>query len=240
MSMIYNYDVICANCGYTSTFSAGGSYEEGDHDELDTRPPVEYIGDAVPLPHICVNCGYCSPDLEEISPYRIEIINSQDYKKQLYEAYFPAIINRFLCYALILEKENQIAPAGWTALHAFWFCDDNEWKKEGNKCRMKAIEYFKIADSKGAQIYEDSNDFIGLLTDIHRRAENFDDALKLCEMGLTLDLKYMQRIQLLFERKLIRNKDSNRYSVLHVLNYEFEIRKIFNYIKEDFENESKN
>jgi hypothetical protein len=165
------------------------------------------------LVKMCPNCKYCYGDISTISNEGKRIIETVDYQNQIANTDFPNVANLFLCKSMILEAEENITQAAWSALHAAWCCDDSENQVQARICRTRAIELFQLANNIGEPIFEKGGEFVCLIVDLNRKCGNLSVARQLAELRLKLEDDELCRKILSLQKYLCKNKDLATYTI---------------------------
>ncbi len=197
---------VCGAEGRCPDIGAHGSYH-GPRD-LDTRPSVSQRSSIYMWVQRCQNCGYCGPDIAKGDDLSKEVVDSEEYQKQLTDSAYTETANSFLCRSMILEKLGDFVEAGWACVYAAWVCDDSGFDKSAAKCRGRAIELFRRAQTEKMPFAPSRGEEIILLVDLLRRSREFDEAAKLADVELSLDDEERTKTILTYEMDLIEEKDS--------------------------------
>lgn len=248
MSLPVSREIICGFCGHTKNFMDWASTNSFGSPDLDTRPAGNYrtaINQI--LVKRCENCGYCNADIEKCPDNIDSIINSTEYQNQLNSDLFPEKANEFLCKSIILESNQEIENAAWTALHAAWNCDDNERYVQSKKCRIRAIELFELANNAFSLSFKKLGELSLLLIDLYRRTEQFDKAEKLYSLRLTKEEDYLFKQILTFQNHLISIQEVKAFKIEDATKYfeensaeediEDECQDEFDYSESDYHDE---
>lgn len=220
MSLPVSTKLICANCQHEAEYMDWASTHSMGSPDLDTRPPEDYrFALNQLLVKKCEHCGYCSMNIEEGSDNLEEIINSDIYQKQLNNVQFPEKANQFLCKSLIRENAYDLENAAWASLHAAWNCDDNDKYVQSKYCRSRAIELFNIANATTTLKFKKDGEFSVLLVDLYRRTEQFDTAIKICEVRLKQEEDELLKQVLLFQKHLTLLADIKMYKIQNAVDY---------------------
>ena len=184
----------CTVCGEKSEHTEWRSTNAfGSHD-LDTRPPEMERSTIRMWVQTCPSCGYCAPTISRRIKGASEIVFSDLYQRQLNSPEFPRLVNAFLCHSLLEEHRGKYGEAGWSGIYAAWACDDAGLEIGAKKCRWRAGELLKKALERGQRFGEQRGAEEALLVDLLRRSSQFEEALKICNEGLS-PLTLYDRIQ---------------------------------------------
>lgn len=228
MTTIINIDKECVICKH--------SYEDREmasafivSRDLDGRSSIlSYGGDYIKT---CPACNYCSPDISRVNPPGLidvmtidkaveeikKIIESDSYKEQLNSNDYSKSINICLCYGMISERLNYYSDAARAFIYAAWNCDSQSNRGGAVKFRKKALHFMDEAKKKSQIFARSEIDEYLIKVDLLRRAEEFEEALKVCNEGLEkfskteepgneLNLKVLN-----FQKELVTENDGNRY-----------------------------
>jgi hypothetical protein len=166
----------------------------------------------------CPSCGYCAPDVSEPMEQAQDVIKTDAYQQQLKNQEFPKLANRFLCYSLIQERAGNFAKAGWSGINAAWACDDNGSSSSAVKCRENAIRLLNSAKEHSQSFAKQDGGEEALISDLLRRSNQFEEAAKICEVGLSKGPEDLIKAVLRFEKKLIDSKDNACHLVSEAVN----------------------
>jgi hypothetical protein len=212
------HDVTCAVCSATSLLLAPAGVPEGASPDFDTRPGSPATPSMLETWIAeCPRCGYCAEDLSSASEDAAEIVAGQEYKERLASNDLPVVARRFACYALLVEKAHLWCDAGWIWLHAAWACDDAADEEDGTYCRKMAIDRWKRGKELGQSFAEDLASEFAIVTDLYRRAGEFENAVVTCGEALDLEdipgpIEQMLRRQM----TLIQRRDRGRHSMMEL------------------------
>jgi hypothetical protein len=132
---------------------------------------------------------------------------SSRYREQLNDNESTALANRFLCAALAYEEAGDSLEAAWMATGAAWVSDDeNDWKSS-QRARVSAVARFIRAVTEPPAAVKWRRPDAVLLTDLLRRAAQFDDAYVTCKDGLAEEESASAGI-LRYEESLILARDA--------------------------------
>jgi len=214
----YNEQVTCSNCGKSNTLKVLGSYSTFPS-ELDYRPYYTAPDALKVLVQYCRSCGYCAPSIETLIENVSDIINRIEYKKQLSNKKLPKVCNHYLCYAIIMDGNGNYLEAGYSKLRAAWICDDDKNEAGTIECRIRAIESFNTAISKGQVMGDDFYTYITLI-DLYRRIGNFSKAEESCQVVLKINPQDKDQLKVIYYQKhLIEKRDSNRHIIKDAKSY---------------------
>ncbi len=208
MTTLDNKTTCCAVCREFSEQAILGSSYTHEPPDLDTRPG-EMLRATLPYwIHECPHCGYAAPDLEERITDVEDIVRSEPYQNTE---------GRFLRHSFLLRQLGHFAEAGWTALHAAWLADDDGNHSLAQSNRRLAITLFKEGKSARQNFMNDPHEEFALVTDICRRASDFDEALSTCRAGLQGDgVPPLIEDILRLELTLIQNRDASRHTLAEI------------------------
>ena len=184
MTTLFKEAEKCLLCGQSHEYVRVGSTNEFGSPDLDTRPPEMRRSTMPYWIRRCPSCGYCAPEVSE-GPGEVErVVESREYRKQLGDRMYPELANSFLCWAMIQEEVGDYARAGWAALHAAWACDDEGTPEASRLCRLRAIELFRQARSKGDTFIEGQGAEQVIMADLLRRSGQFEQVGAMYQEGL--------------------------------------------------------
>lgn len=197
--------VKCGICGALNEVLIVNSTNRFGYSDLDTRPPEMERSTMFMWIQFCGNCSYSSKDITVEIKSAIETIISKDYKIILKDSQLSPLVKKFLCYAMILEKDGDQRMAMFKTLHAAWVCDDNRNSFKALECRNKALSLM----DKFRSGEEDTNiDLIKI--DLLRRTEKFEEAIDFCKtLNFEGELAEVVRIQI----ELCLNKDIRAHTI---------------------------
>ncbi|MDO9539744.1 MAG: hypothetical protein Q7J09_07070 [Methanocalculus sp.] len=181
MSQTIEVDRECALCGISSRqFFLLESDARGSPD-LDLRPPESLRSTIYSWIQHCPSCGYCSTDIGHVSEGVDAIVRSHEYRAQLNDPSLPLLARRFLCWSLILKRQDYNVKAGWANLHAAWVCDDAGDPLSASICRQQAFHSFSEAKRSNVRFAEGDQMEETILADLLRRSDLCDEALAICK-----------------------------------------------------------
>lgn len=221
MTTTYGERTTCAICGNSAMYSYLGSTSRMNDPDLDGRPAEMERSTMAFWIHICNKCNYVAPKISNGVDGARDVVESEDYKKQLNREGYPRLANLFLCQAMILRHAGLLADSGRSCLHAAWVCDDWGDKYEVNdraiECRKTASYDLQQAldlEQQKKPEFEREGYAEALLIDILRRSEQFEAAGILCIEVITSEGKDERTLKFFaFQRELIEKKDTGCYTV---------------------------
>jgi uncharacterized protein (DUF2225 family) len=156
-----------------------------------------------------------APELSKIEAGVAEIVRSDEYQAQRGNPEFPELANRFLCYSLLHAKRDDFASAAFTALRAAWACDDEGKTEQARQCRLQAARHMEKARQNGQSISESPKSATeeALLTDILRRAGEFEQAAAVAHEGLNRQAEETVAKVIQYQLRLIDQQDTACYTV---------------------------
>lgn len=229
-----NIQVTCASCGRESTHTEIGSTYIAGPPDLDARPGEMQRSTMEYWIQKCPHCGYVNTEIKSATPEALVVVRSHTYQAQLRDQTVPELATRFLCYSMIEEALGNPVEAGWASLHAAWACDDVRNSVAASRYRRRALTFFEKATAVGQMIMSQEYDEYPLVVDLWRRIGEFDQARDSCKHAMAVlsdaikhqhrgwpvekpkELRIIQRI-LMFEKKLIRSRDSEVHSLGEVI-----------------------
>jgi hypothetical protein len=162
----------------------------------------------------CPHCGYCADNITSIHDHAVDFVRGEAYQQYLNDPAYPEKAREFLCYAEILSHVGQLADAGWSALHAAWTCDDAGDDPAAIRSRVRALGFWQRGKQSGQAFGDDVPMEFALVTDLYRRAGQFEAAVVTCSEALDAeDLPPILEQLLRREKALIDRKDTARHSV---------------------------
>ena len=83
------------------------------------------------LQQACPSCRYCAQDISQDIPGAAVIVVSPAYREQFESTAYPELVDRFLCWGMILEAAGDLARAAWANTFAAWHCDGEAARSTG-------------------------------------------------------------------------------------------------------------
>jgi hypothetical protein len=204
---------LCAVCGADSELPPSGAFSlEGvpDHDtrpeELDAHALTRWI-------QRCQACGYCAHNLQRAVPGVAEVIRSDEYRALAFDPVMPPTAQKFLRYAYISDRTDRLRDAFWARVHAAWACDDAGLDALASECRRAALQMVEGESAGRFTVLDDAEFVLVVLADLHRRAGNFDMAIRYADRALRKKPSKPVYFLLHHEREFAFNRDRKCYSM---------------------------
>lgn len=199
---------ICCICGKTSTHAALMSTSTFGASDLDARPPELARSTLASRVRRCPYCGYCAPELSAGTEMAKAIVQSAPYRQQLDNPSFPALANSFLCWAILAEASGDYPQAGWSCVFGAWACDDAHARPAADHCRTEAVRLFRAARTNGTPFAQTGGVEEVILADLLRRSGAFEQAIAVCQEGLTKEPEALIARLLTYEVDLASRRDT--------------------------------
>ncbi len=213
MTTTHSKNKKCAVCGKESEHTEWGSTNTLRYPDLDFRPSEMKRPTINIWIQTCPSCGYCSPDIGELISNATEVVHSDLYQCQLHDQEFPKLSNAFLCSSIIQENAKDYVSATWDCIHAAWSCDDQGLKNGARQCRMKAVRLLSIVREHDQCLGKKAGTDMAILTDLLRRAGQFESALKACNDGLLENPEKIITDILQYQQMLINILDTDCHTI---------------------------
>lgn len=208
----------CAICGTDNDLPSESMVEAAEPPDFDTRPGEPLRSTIATWVESCRFCTYCAADITVAHSKAQEVIHNDSYQQIYLDTTLPEKARHFLCYAFLLDKLREHADAGWTGLHAAWYCDDLEDDYAATRCREQAIEYWKRGKHAGQAFSDDLASEYALVADVHRRMGQFELANVTCSEALDMeDVPPVIEQILRRQKSLIEQKDTSAHSLKELL-----------------------
>jgi hypothetical protein len=217
MTTIYTEIKRCAICDSESEFTGISSTNRFGSPDLDTRPPEMMRSTIHTWVQRCPQCGYCASDISELHPGAEDVVNEDQYRKQLNDQAYPDLANSFLCKSIIDRVAGEYASATWSFLHAAWVCYDANRPDEAVKCRHKAAYMLLTSEGDGQQVINQNGASTAILVDLLRRSGQFDEALRVIAEHRTDRTEDIICRILDFQTILIKNGDVSCHTISEAL-----------------------
>ncbi len=160
----------------------------------------------------CPHCGYCASEIEHAPDVAAGIVGASRYQEQLNDTRHTSLANYFLCAALVNEEAGSSLDSAWMTTRAAWVADDeNDWKGS-QRARMSAVPRFIRAFTERPPMVKWLRPDAVLLTDLWRRAAQFDFAYVTCKDGLADGPRVFGGV-LRYEESLVLARDAGVYTL---------------------------
>ena len=202
---------ICGVCGQPVHVVIAQKLLAGGSMDLDLRPPLEKRNTLKYQIQHCHKCNYCWPDIaKERKREKIDAILSRPLASD-------DLASLFARAAEIEIADNAPSFASFMLyMKAAWVMDDLKNKKKSDEYRKLAIRQMELYMERDAIARTTGDNYLAYI-DALRRIGEFTKARKVVEVA-SLYAKESILPQILdFQKKLIENNDSDRYTVADVL-----------------------
>ena len=204
---------LCAACGETSEHMLISSTSSFGSMDLDTRPPPLARDTLAQEIQRCPSCGYCAPDISDVTDLDVDLLNDSDYQEALKgSSGKPPLARKFEAGALLATRAARHADAGWFLLKAAWACDDEQAQAEAHAFRIKTLDSWSLASSRSQTFATDASSEALMKIDIMRRSRLFAEALQMIASQPTPEDEFLGAI-LTFEQHLSEAKDDACHTV---------------------------
>ena len=202
---------ICGVCGQPVHVTVAENLLTGGSMDLDLRPAPEKRDTLKYQIQVCRKCGYCWPDI------------SKDRKREKIAIPLGKLLD-FDDLAALFARAAEIdiadnAPSFASFMlymKAAWVMDDLKNKKRSDEYRRLAVRQMELYMERDA-VARTTGDNYMLLIDACRRAGDFAKAKKAADTATFYAKESFLPKILDYQKKLIENKDSGRYTVADVL-----------------------
>lgn len=210
--------VTCAVCGFVTPVDSTPLPASTDPPDFDTRPGEPLRSTLLRWVQQCSNCGYAADDIGHSATGVEEIVRSSEFDDIRTGGAMPAVARPFLCYAYLLDRLRQPGDAGWSCLHAAWACDDSAADDSASVCRTHAIQLWRKGKEHGQAFSDDLASEFALVTDVCRRAGQFEQATVACAEGLEVeDIPFVIEQVLRRQMVLIQSRDTACHNIRELL-----------------------
>jgi len=203
---------ICGVCGQPvhvtiaqNLLTGGGSMD------LDLRPAPEKRDTLKYQIQLCRKCGYCWPDIaKERKREKItKVLNAK--------LAFDDIAALFARAAEIEIADNAPSFASFMLyMKAAWVMDDLKNKKKSDEYRKLAIKQMELYMERDPVARTTGDNYLALI-DVLRRIGDFEKAKRILSIAELYATESVLPQILAFQKKLIENKDSERYTTADAL-----------------------
>ena len=203
---------ICGVCGQVvhvtiaqNLLTGGGSMD------LDLRPAPEKRDTLKYQIQLCQKCGYCWPDIaKERKREKIAKVLSTKLA-------FDDLAALFARAAEIEIADNAPSFASYMLyMKAAWVMDDLKNKKKSDEYRKLAVKQMELYMERDAIARTTGDNYLALI-DVLRRLGDFEKAKRLLGIAELYATESVLPQILAFQKKLIENKDSERYTTADAL-----------------------
>ena len=203
---------ICGVCGQPvhvtvaqNLLTGGGSMD------LDLRPAPEKRDTLKYQIQVCRKCNYCWPDIaKERKHEKITAVLSKPLA-------FDDLAALFARAAEIEIADNAPSFASYMLyMKAAWVMDDLKNKKKSDEYRKLAIKQMELYMERDATARTTGDNYLAYI-DALRRIGEFEKAKRAAEVAALYAKESILPQILDFQKKLIENKDTGRYTVADVL-----------------------
>ncbi|MBP5673055.1 MAG: DUF2225 domain-containing protein [Lentisphaeria bacterium] len=202
---------ICGVCSQPVHVKIAISIQTVGSRDLDLRPAPELRDTLKYQIQYCPKCGYCWPDIaKERKREKIDHILNQPIQ-------YDDIAALFARAAAIEIADNAPSFASFMLfLKAAWVCDDLKNKRKSDDYRRLASHQMDLYMERDA-IARTTGDNYLTQVDVVRRIGDFDKARRLLAIADLYAKESILPLILAFQKKLVENKDTGRYTVADVL-----------------------
>jgi tetratricopeptide (TPR) repeat protein len=159
----------------------------------------------------CPQCSACAPQLSGLLPHLEQVVRGDQYQRRIEDQTQPSLAKLFVCWSMLAESLERYPDAAQAMVHAAWVCDDAG--ADGSSYRLRALDLFQIAWDRGSLAGAHPAVHLAVLTDLARRAGDFERASQLSVEGLASDPELLVRKVLEFQRGLLERGDRDVHTV---------------------------
>ncbi len=202
---------ICGVCGQPVLVTVVQRLLTGGSMDLDLRPAPEKRDTLKYQIQVCKKCNYCWPDIgKERKREKIAAVLSKPLN-------FDDTAALFARAAEIEIADNAPSFASFMLyMKAAWFMDDLKNKQKSDEYRKLAIHQMELYMERDATARTTGDNYLAYI-DALRRIGEFAKAQKYTEIAALYATESILPKILDFQKKLIENKDTGRYTVADVL-----------------------
>ncbi|MCP3167643.1 hypothetical protein [Myxococcus qinghaiensis] len=209
--------VTCAVCDSVSeqrTLQCVTTFERPD---LDGRPSEMARSTMDVWVQTCPACGYCAMTLTQAAPSARNVVQSEAYRTRLHHPGAPALLNQFMCLALLQDAEGLVRDSAQVRTHAAWVADDAGLEDLARRCRSEAADLLLNAPPLKHWERREEPDWQGWrgvqLVDLLRRAGRGEEALREVERIRQVGASSLMKQLLTYESAAIARGDTGRHTV---------------------------
>ena len=166
---------------------------------------------------LCPSCGYCAEEIAVFSEGLRNLLNSDDYKRQLADEAYPELARKFCCAGMLSEADGKNDEAGQFFLNAAWDCDDADSLELAKGLRSKVADLLLKALKSGSRWCEESGAEQLMIADCLRRAGRAGEAKELLPQVLQVATGSNLHKVVEFELKLLEAGDVNCHTVAEAI-----------------------
>jgi hypothetical protein len=198
---------ICGVCGQPVHVTIAKHALAAGAMDLDLRPAPEKRDTLKYQIQLCRKCGYCWPDISK-ERKREKITTTLNAPLA-----FDDTAALFARAAEIEIADNAPSFASYMLyMKAAWVMDDLKNKKKSDEYRKLAIKQMELYMERDAVARTTGDNYLALI-DVLRRIGDFDKAKRFLAIAELYATESVLPQILAFQKKLIENKDSDRYTV---------------------------
>jgi hypothetical protein len=217
MTTIGETEVQCGCCGATNNVLTVMSTSSFGFPDLDQRPYGPARSAIRSLGHQCSKCGYCAEDLSDAPNGARAIVESDEYRGLLEDETRPDSAKRFHCEAYVFERTGSPVRAGFALRNAAWCADDAEKHDLAREYRSVGARLLSSVLYEGGFADEEPGEAELLITDLMRRAGDWNGAGAMADRSLSGTPADIVRRLLEFERVLIEKRDDGCHGAGEVI-----------------------
>ena len=199
-------EVICSNCGCTSSHRTISSTNQFGAVDLDMRPPEMARSTMDTWLQQCPECGLVADDLSEKWEGHPDLLKSAGYLEAKSRSNVPPLARTFLCKAFLDSQEKAHCAAFNNTLRAAWVLDDEKLEGAAREVRLEAARWLEGQGDLNLTVQ-------AMLLDALRRAQAWDNARIVGEALKTQTLDEVMKAVVAFQLVRIQQRDDAVYTV---------------------------
>lgn len=213
MTTLYNSTVKCPNCGTLNTVHSIGSTNAFGPGDLDTRPPEMARSNILYGVESCTKCGLSAGSLGSVDKPGLDFFKSGEFREKHDSVHFEGLAENYWTAYLLAIKAGALDEAIYHILRAAWASDDRGMDETAKKAREIMLDTLKEHGKEPSYLIQ-NEPFAGYLmsADINRRAERFEEAIRLAGHVAENDDDFIGSLARL-EIELCENKETGCYMV---------------------------
>ena len=202
---------ICGVCGQPVHVTIARNVLTSGSMDLDLRPAPEKRNTLKYQIQLCQHCGYCWPDItKERKREKIAAVLAKPIA-------FDELDALFVRAAEIEIADNAPSFASYMLyMKAAWVMDDLKNKKKSDEYRKLAIKQMELYMERDAIARTTGDNYLALI-DVLRRIGDFEKAKRFLGIAELYATESVLPQILAFQKKLIENKDTGRYTTADAL-----------------------